>query len=1023
MREETRHAEILSVPVFCATLLVIYLLTLLFRNSVTGPIQQLARVAREVTQKKSYATRAPESGIAELAHLCQDFNDMLDAIEARDRELQQSREGLEQRVGERTAELRHEIADRLQAERLLAESEALFRALNEAAPVGIVSETDDGRIRQANPTFRRMFGYSEAELTGKSPAILLDSGDTIHEAVFRDRHLDVTQQPAKRHITKLKKKDGELLDVEVFTAPLLDRGTSLGQFSIYVDVSRRMAAEKAIRESEELFRTLSVAAPIGIFRSDVNGDFIYVNQRLCELMGRGPDASLGLHWLDSVHPDDREQLTRVWKSGIEMGLEMQDDVRFLTPDGNTNWVHWQSRALHAPDGSPAGYVGVVEDISARRAAEQRLLEAKRAAESANQAKSQFLANMSHEIRTPLNGILGMTELALDTQLTAEQRECLSTVKGCAESLLEVISEILDFSKIESGNVELESIPFSVLDCIENALHPVMVRAQQKGLDLQWSVRGDLPEWLQGDPTRLRQVLINLLGNAVKFTERGEVGLTITALPQADRRVLVRFEVRDTGIGVAPEYHQKIFESFQQSDASITREFGGTGLGLSISSLLVQMMGGQIEMQSTPGSGSCFSFQIALKLCDPARVAVTHQFFATRVLVISQQPADCELLGWLLQLRGLQPDFAKSAAEAHALLKFQAELQTPYPVVLIDQNSGDTHGYDVAAKIRGIAPNTLTAIILATAEPLFSDDPRASELGIVRRISKPILSRPLYAALQVALGRGAGDRAEPAEIWVTPSPLDILLVEDNHVNQKLAMWLLQRLGHRVTTVENGAEACAITEKSQFDVILMDLQMPIMGGLEATQRIREFEKATHRHTPILAMTAHAAKQDELRCREAGMDDYLTKPIRRDLLVEALQRIATQIATRKGPAMSELKNDSSSATWNLAELMERVEGDQELFRELLLLFREDSKKNLVKVRQQLAERDYQGLSRTAHTRKGMFRNLSMPAAAEIAAKLEAAARDELHNELPQLAAVLERFAAEALYLVEAQLAEVEA
>ena len=345
------------------------------------------------------------------------------------------------------------------------------------------------------------------------------------------------------------------------------------------------------------------------------------------------------------------------------------------------------------------------------------------------------------------------------------------------------------------------------------------------------------------------------------------------------------------------------------------------------------------------------------------------------------------------------------------------------MVLIDQNSGDTHGYDVAAKVRSIAPNPLTAIILATAEPLFSDDPRASKVGIVRRISKPILSRPLYAALRVALGRSAGDRVEPVEPRVTPSHLDILLVEDNHVNQKLALWLLQRLGHRVTTVENGAEACAITKKSQFDVILMDLQMPIMGGLEATQRIRECEKAIQRHTPILAMTAHAAKQDESRCREAGMDDYLTKPIRRDLLVEALQRIATQIETRKGPAMPELKSDSSSPAWNLAELMERVEGDQELFRELLLLFREDSKKNLVKVRQQLAERDYQGLSRTAHTLKGMFRNLSMPAAAEIAAKLETAARDELHNELTQLVAVLERFVAEALYLVEAQLAEVKA
>jgi len=301
-----------------------------------------------------------------------------------------------------------------------------------------------------------------------------------------------------------------------------------------------------------------------------------------------------------------------------MGIELDDETRVLLPDGNINWVHWRSRPLHGTDGSVTGFVGIIEDVTKRRAAEQRMLEAKRSAELANAAKSQFLANVSHEIRTPMNGILGMTELALNTLLNPQQKDYLQLVKGCAESLMEIIEEILDFSKIESGKLELETVPFFPLDCVEAALQTVAARARQKDLELEWWVRGDLPERLLGDPTRLRQVLINLLGNAVKFTKEGLVTLGIHCLRRDEKEALVQFFVSDTGVGIAPDKHEKIFEAFQQSDSSVTREYGGTGLGLSISSELVKSMGGSISVESELGRGSCFHFAFPLRISDVDR---------------------------------------------------------------------------------------------------------------------------------------------------------------------------------------------------------------------------------------------------------------------------------------------------------------------------------------------------------------------------------------------------------------------
>jgi len=598
LQERLRRFGQLSVLIAAGSLFIVYFLTAALQRSITQPIQDLAGVVRLISERKAYSLRAPALPGQEMRQLSADFNHMLEEIERRDIALTQARDSLEHRVADRTRELETEISERREAENSLRERTGILNTLIASNPIAIVAQDLQGRIELANPAFHELFGYTQEEVLGELLDDLIATGDLRAEAAAN--YQEVLAQKIIHKTSQRRCKDGRLLDVEIHGVPLLIDGNPRGAFALYQDISHRVRVEKAIRESEERFRTLSEAAPVGIFCSDANGQILYLNNRLAEMTGRPAGEFLGSGWATTIHPEDREATEKIWRVGIAMGMELKDECRLLTPEGHVNWVEWQTKALHGPDGSFQGFVGVIEDVTKRRAAEQRLFEAKEAAEAANRAKSEFLANMSHEIRTPLNGIMGMTDLALETELTAEQEEYLGTVKMSADSLLKVINDILDFSKIEAGRIDLELLNFNLRDCLEGTLKTLALRADEKGLELLCEIAPDVPEVVRGDSNRIRQVIINLIGNAIKFTHEGEVVLKVQLDATEGEERILQFIVSDTGIGIPVEKQALIFAPFSQADASTTRKYGGTGLGLTISSRLVEMMGGRIWVESQVG---------------------------------------------------------------------------------------------------------------------------------------------------------------------------------------------------------------------------------------------------------------------------------------------------------------------------------------------------------------------------------------------------------------------------------------
>jgi len=674
--------------------------------------------------------------------------------------------------------------------------------------------------------------------------------------------------------------------------------------------SQVQARTQDLATSEQRFRKLSESSPIGIFQTDAAGLCLYTNPRWQFLTGLTLEESLGEGWSRGIHPEDRSTVFEDWNACAREGRDFDREFRYQTPAGEIRFVHLRSTAVRDASGRITEHIGNVLDVTHRKRIEEEMRKARDGAEAATRTKSEFLANMSHEIRTPMNGVIGMTGLLMDTELTADQREYVRMLRGSGEALLTLVNDILDFSKIEAGKLEIEEIDFDLHSVVGEAVGLLAEKAHHKKLELAYLIHPEVPGAVRGDPGRLRQILINLVGNAIKFTQSGEVVLRARLASEEGESRTVRFEVTDTGIGIDVEARERLFQPFTQAEGSTTRKFGGTGLGLAISRQLTELMGGRIGVVSEPGKGSMFWFTVRLQkqAGDAAALPPPRESLrGLRLLIVDDNATNRRIVLEQSRSWGMVAEEAPGGSEALAILVSAAARGQRHDLAIVDMQMPDMDGLQLARAIKTDRRLAGMRLIMLTSIGLRGHAAESHRAGYAGYLTKPAGQSQLYDCIATVMaGEPAGVAAHDAAAAAPPPreerPLvtrhslkearaqgqrRILVADDNETNQMVAVQILRRLGYHAEVAADGAEALEAFRTMPFDVILMDCQMPQMDGYEATRAIREAEKTTGKHIPIIAATANAMRGDREKCLAAGMDDYLPKPVKMQELKTTLDR----------------------------------------------------------------------------------------------------------------------------------------
>jgi PAS domain S-box-containing protein len=906
-----------------------------------------------------------------------------------------ARRALSQREAELATE--REVATSLRA------SEGRYRQLVESADDLIFRTDTEGRFSYVNPAVAEALGFPAEELIGRH---------------FRDRVRPDYQEQARQFYEDQRlqgipntycefpmvSRSGQDVWLGQRVQIAEEEGRFTGLLAFARDITDRKLVEQALEREREQLRQIVTHAPVAMAMLDRDGRHVAHSERWLRYVGVEAPSVVG-RTLRELWPDMPAKYEHVLARALSGEVVSEPEDPLERADGSKVWLRWTVHPWRDAHGAVGGVVLVAQSIDLLVRARQSALEASR-------LKSEFVANMSHEIRTPMNGIIGMTRLLLDTDLSADQREFADVIDGSGRALLEIINDILDFSKIEAGRIDLEIVDFDLRRAVREVLGSFAEAAQARGLELLCLIRHDVPSPLRGDPGRLRQVLTNLVGNAVKFTEKGEVVLRVTLESSTEDQAVVRFEVRDTGIGIEPELMPRLFESFVQADGSTTRRYGGTGLGLAISRRLVQLMGSDIEVVSRVGEGSTFSFTVRFgrqpqavtePSTPPTRLA------GRRVLVVDDNATNRQILRQQLGHWGLRVTAVEGGLEALAVLRDGVASGQRHDLAILDMKMPGMDGLSLARAIKSDETLQSVRLVLLTSLGQRGHGAEASRIGISAYLTKPVDEADLYDCLIEVLTRG-GTRRAPS--LVTRHSLRearpqkgarVLVAEDNEVNQKVAVRLLEKQGYRVDVADNGSEALEACRRSTYEAVLMDGQMPGMDGFEATRRIRE-EEGEERHTPIIAMTASAMKGDRERCLEAGMDDYVSKPVTPESLEAVLRNWVKTPTPASGPTPTTVPSSAAELLdATVVQSLMSVDEDGTLMDEVVATFLRVAPVRLTALHKAARGNAVQ-LERTAHSFLGSCGNLGCRRMADLCARLEVLGRSGSTAGAPELVRALE-------------------